>query len=426
MSEFPCPIARAPEHAIAIVSKEQKISYGELDRRIAKLCTSLRQKGIAHNHKVAFIPHIQWETIAIFFALFRLGAIACPLSARLPTAQISEALSQLRADHFLEIDSLSFQTQASSSALIKEEQLATLLFTSGSTSHPKIVCLSYGNHLYNALGMNDALKLSSEKSWLLTLPLYHVGGIAILFRCFLAGATVALPPISYEEVSFLSFVPTQLYRLKCVPKATILVGGAPLPDALRKKGFTLVPTYGLSEMSSTVTLETTPPLAYREFRLAKDREILVRGKTLFQGYALHDGSTVKPVIKVDAEGWFATGDLGEIATGALRVTGRKDNLFISGGENIQPEEIEAALLALPHIAHAIVVPIPDEEFGARPVAFIEDLSNEYTLLTLHRALENSLPHFKFPTQLFPLPNEQQGLKPSRKRLKELLQNRCEH
>jgi O-succinylbenzoic acid--CoA ligase len=137
-------------------------------------------------------------------------------------------------------------------------------------------------------------------------------------------------------------------------------------------------TYGLTEMASQVT--TTSPAAtlqelytagrvlpHREVSISESGRILVQGETLFAGYVGGEGVD-RPL---DAGGWFHTGDLGELdEAGYLSVRGRVDNMFVSGGENVQPEEVEEALCRLEGVEEAVVVPVEDEEFGARPVAFV--------------------------------------------------------
>ena len=224
------------------------------------------------------------------------------------------------------------------------------------------------------------------------------GGLSILFRCLLAGATVALPEpgaspgSSIEElgITHVSLVATQLRRLlKEKPETgglkAILLGGGPAPESLLEeavgRSLPVRNSYGLTETTSQVTAtpsETGPGLGdlrtagrvlnYREVSVSREGEILVRGETLFAGYV--EGDRVERPL--DAEGWFHTGDLGEFdASGNLRVLGRSDNLFISGGENVQPEEIEAALELLEGVERAVVTPVPDAEFGRRPVAFVK-------------------------------------------------------
>ena len=164
----------------------------------------------------------------------------------------------------------------------------------------------------------------------------------------------------------------------------------------------------MTEMSSIITLseQSEKILPFREIKIAEDHEIHVRGKTLFQGY--WEGETLIP----QNNEWFPTKDLGRFNKhGNLEIIGRKDRQFISGGENIQPEEIERALCALPGIRHAIVLPISDPEFGERPIAFIDDETNSHTVDSIKEGLRSHLPSFKHPIRLFPYPPEN-GVKPN--------------
>jgi len=179
-------------------------------------------------------------------------------------------------------------------------------------------------------------------------------------------------------------------------------------------------------MASQVT--TTPPgasleelrtagrvLPNCEVSISEGGEILVRGATLFAGYVEAE-ELDRPL---DGGGWFHTRDLGELdENGYLRVRGRIDNLFVSGGENVQPEEIEEALCRLEGIREAVVVPVPDEEFGARPVAFVRMSAGEPG--DLARKVEPVLPRFKIPISFHPWPEEaRRGMKADRANLGEL-------
>jgi o-succinylbenzoate---CoA ligase len=225
-------------------------------------------------------------------------------------------------------------------------------------------------------------------------------------------------------VTHLSLVPTQLYRMmqdaellqRLRSLKVILLGGSDIPPALIRQAIRLqLPihtTYGSTEMSSQTT--TTRPnespekllaagrlLNYRKLKVAADGGILVGGKTLFKGYIAADGVIESPV---DAAGWFATGDIGSLdAEGYLTVLGRKDNMFISGGENICPEEIETHLQNIPGIDNAIVVPVKNAEFGARPVAFVQTGTGAFTEVEIRKELEGKLPRFKIPDRFFPWP-----------------------
>jgi O-succinylbenzoic acid--CoA ligase len=166
----------------------------------------------------------------------------------------------------------------------------------------------------------------------------------------------------------------------------LLLGGAPI--GIVSDRLPLYTTYGLTEMGSIVTVNGQV-LPGREVRLAADGEILVRGACLFQGYLGQD----RPI------DWFATGDLGRYEKGRLVIVGRKDWMFISGGENIQPEEIEAQLHAMPEVIEAAVVGKEDAEFGKRPVAFVRAY-HPFTLQQMHDFLRHRLPKFKIPIALY--------------------------
>jgi O-succinylbenzoic acid--CoA ligase len=323
--------------------------------------------------------------------------------------------------------------------------LATIVLSSGTTSQPKAVAHDLEAHLANAAGANQNLPLRTDDRWLLSLPWAHVSGLGILFRCALAGATAVLPvkssrldeDLPQREITHVSLVPTQLKRLlgeRQAPPAALqvcLLGGGPLPTKLigqaGKMGWPISTTYGLTEMASQVT--TTPPeagetelqtagrpLSGRSVRISPEGEILVRGKTLFRGYCQHR-RLHRPL---DDAGWFHTGDRGRIDDqDCLTVAGRVDHMFISGGENIHPEEIERALLDLDGVLRAIVVPVSDEEFGQRPVAFVDALeirSSEWSA-----RLAEQLPRFKVPDRFFAWPKRGNapGIKPGRRHFQTL-------
>jgi O-succinylbenzoic acid--CoA ligase len=337
---------------------------------------------------------------------------------------------------------------------------ATLVFTSGSTGTPKAALHTLRNHVASAAGSNTNISVNPGDRWLLSLPLYHVGGLAILFRCALGGAGVAIPDpetalaesIESCRATHLSLVATQARRL--LDRGTtgrgggesgeeggglpgrvraVLVGGGPVPAALLDRavsaGWPVHTTYGCTEMASQVTT-TSPdasradlatagrPLPHRTLRIDHDPdaegetngdvdtgpgEILLGGTVLFRGYVEPDeegGVRLDPAR--DERGWYESGDRGRIdAEGRLCVIGRVDRMFISGGENIQPEEIEAALQEADGIDRAVVVPVSHAEYGQRPVAFVR--AADWNPNEWRRHLAARLPGFKIPDAFEPLP-----------------------
>ena len=457
----PCPLRSAALSApktAALVGVSGITSYEELDRMVS--AAALRLGWLEPGSRVALYLPKDERYVALVLALIRAGHIACPVSDRLPPRGVVRLLGKAACSALISEDEELLQTagpdilrsapetllregeQRAEPADIPQERPVTIIFTSGSTGVPKAALHTFGNHYHSALGSNANIALLPGDRWLHSLPMYHVGGLSILFRCLLAAATVALPlpgtslgeSIASLGATHVSLVSTQLSKLlreiaDLGGLEAVLMGGGPVPPSLvgeaLARGLPLHTSYGLTEMASQVT--TTPRdasieelstagrvLPHREVSISENGEILVRGETLFAGYA--EGERLdRPV---DAEDWFHTRDLGELdESGYLRVGGRMDNLFISGGENVQPEEIEDALCRLEGVDEAVVVPVSDEEFGARPVAFVR--VNDAEPRDLARALEPFLPRFKIPISFHPWPEEApRGMKVDRAALRE--------
>lgn len=322
---------------------------------------------------------------------------------------------------------------------------ATLVSSAGSEGTPKIVAHTLDHHVASARGFLDAFPFGAPDGWLLRLPLHHVGGLAVLFRTAYAGATLRLPDagvpietdIARQAPTHVSVVPTQLDRLLRSPSAgrslrLVLVGGAPVSDRLRQAavdaGAPVVVSYGLTEMASIVAATGEPAfvrttdmaggvLPGREVRVDADGSVLVRGTSLFAGY-VGAGGAVDPCRTGD--GWFRTGDAGSLTeAGHVLIHGRRDFVFITGGENVHPEEIENVLLDHPSVDRAIVVAVPDDTFGQRPVAFVESQPGARVRADALRAhCRERLAAFKAPDRFYRLP-ESTALKPDRRSLQRL-------
>ncbi len=475
MTETICPIAQGarkhPERP-ALITGNRVSTYQDCHHVVSFAAVGLRQAGIGDGTRVAIVAASYPELPLLLFALFRIGAVACLISPRLPARTVKSYLDSVGCAFAIDpgdqlTRSIAIPVIAVSLPIPDEQRMqrlgeavdeaiplsrdATIVATSGTTSEPKAVLHTYGNHYWNALGSNRNVAVGHEDRWLLTLPLFHVGGLGILFRTFMGGGSIVIPGrddslpdcLAEYHVTHLSLVYTQLHRLLQIgppPKAVerlkaVLVGGSPVPASLIKDAhdcrLPVCVTYGLTEMASQVT--TTSPgdglerlrsagkcLDYRQLKVAEGGEILVRGETLFRGYVRRD--TVN--LPVDSNGWFHTGDLGTLSLdGYLSVRGRRDNMFVSGGENVYPEEIEAALRLLDHVEDALVLPVEDPDYGRRPVAFVR-LSRGYapsrTELMIRLALR--LPRFKLPIRLYEWPEAARrgDWKPSRSRFRDLL------
>lgn len=284
-----------------------------------------------------------------------------------------------------------------------------IVYTSGTTGWPKGALLTFGNFWWSAAGSALHLGHQRDDRWLCPLPLFHVGGLSILTRSAIYGIPVVLHDsfdaarvnraIDDDGVTLVSVVATMLRRmleqrgqreypptLRC-----ILLGGGPAPrpllEACAALNAPVSQSYGLTEATSQVATllpaevlvkfgSAGLPLPPTEVRIARDGatpragevgEIVVRGPTITPGYAGHPEATALAL----RDGWFHTGDLGYLdEDGYLFVLDRRDDLIVSGGENIYPAEVEAVLLAHPGVADVAVAGRPDERWGAVPVAYV--------------------------------------------------------
>ncbi|NTV70440.1 MAG: 2-succinylbenzoate--CoA ligase [Azonexaceae bacterium] len=272
--------------------------------------------------------------------------------------------------------------------------VALIIATSGSEGKPRAVLLGNAQLDAAAAASNEHLPLHPGDLWLNCLPLYHIGGQSILWRCARAGATVLLhdgfvaervaADLADRPVTHISLVPAMLARLLDLgakPPASLrvaLIGGAALARTLYDRavaaGWPLHPSYGMSETAAqfaTFNPADGPwheglvgrPMPGHEIRLAADGRLQVRGPQVMAGYL--DGSGI------DAEGWLTTGDLARIdAAGSLTILGRADDMLISGGRNVHPQEIESCLAACPGVLDIAVTGRPDAVWGDLIVALV--------------------------------------------------------
>jgi O-succinylbenzoic acid--CoA ligase len=437
----------------------------KVERQAEIYSHELSRLGVGLGDTVALLGRETPAALFLLLAVWRLGAVACPLPRRLPPGTLSEMLGRLRPcllvnDSEMEaaasslpvrrasyksdsaIDPPSLRLHASSptgapardfpgNRLGSGENIAALLFTSGSSAQPKIAALSMAAFLANARAAAARIPLAPGDAWCANLPFNHVGGLSIIFRTALSGAALAFPsaeePIP-ERATHLSLVSSQLvmlvrdarHRSRLASLKAVLLGGGPIPIGLCREliaqSVPLFASYGLTETASQVA---TSPLQESDFvpgppgvealpgveiRIGDRDEILVRSPSLFSGY-LESQARGR---SLDPSGFFLTGDRGRIGEdGKLQVMGRLDHLIISGGENIQPEEIERVLRQILPVSEAVVAGIPHPVWGQRPVAFLEwnegaAIPPEAELKLLLRA---HLPGFKIPDYFFPWPKE---------------------
>ena len=308
----------------------------------------------------------------------------------------------------------------------------TVLFSSGSTAAPKAIAHTFEAHVASARASQERTPFCQGHVWLLSLPLCHVGGLSLLFRAAVGGGALALmkegeslaQALRRTRPTHLSVVATQLSRLCEAPDARalfaslkyVLVGGGPcaqnLLERARRLGAPVRQTYGCTEGASQLTTQEAAQgfdsgraLEGVHIRL-DNNEIVVASDSLMSGL-LEQDELVDPCQMHEGKRWFRTKDLGSLDDkGRLSVWGRKDNQFISGGENIQPEALEALFAQAGH--DVVIVDVLDDKWGKVPVAFSRD--------GVEVAAE--LPSYARPVAFYKLP-ESAGLKVQRARLREI-------
>jgi O-succinylbenzoic acid--CoA ligase len=334
------------------------------------------------------------DYVVALHACLLAGALVVPIDLRLTEAE-RPAVDLLFGERLLDKQEVTDAHDLDAPAI--------LVHTSGTTTKPKPIRLTYGNWLWSALGSAVALGVDPDERWLCTLPLSHVGGLSILLRSAIYGTT-AIVHERFETDRVLhalddpqgptvvSLVPATLTRLLDAGLATppalrwALLGGAPLPPALLQRaadaGVPVAPTYGLTEACSQVATAGVPLFCTR-IELQIDGEIVVTG----------------PTVSPDAGPRLHTGDLGAIDDdGLLHIVGRKADTIVTGGENVAPAEVEAVLEAHPGVLEAAVIGRPDDAWGEAIVALVRprDQATPPAIDDLRGHCADRLARFKVP------------------------------
>ncbi len=430
--------------APAVRLNDVVLNWRQLCAEVDALAGGFRAQGVNEGEGVLLRAYNQPSALLAWLALLQCGARVLPLNPQLPPSLLAALLPSLDLRYALVLNGdplaldfapLALQRTAGDSPLPwREERLTSMTLTSGSTGLPKAAVHSCRAHLASAEGVLAMMPLASDDDWLLSLPLFHVSGQGILWRWLLAGARLTVgerQPLeqALQGCTHASLVPTQLWRLlnseADVSLKAVLLGGAAIPVALteqaRARGIRCWCGYGLTEFASTVcgkeadgAPDVGQPLPGRALKIVEG-EVWLRADSMAAGY-WRDGGVQS---LVNEQGWFATRDRGELREGKLTLLGRMDNLFFSGGEGIQPEEVERVLLAHPQIQQAFIVPLDDAEFGQRPVAVVEcDAQCDVTALAVWA--QDKLARFQQPVRWLALPDSLKtgGIKISRRALRD--------
>lgn len=467
---------------VAIFYKNKKITFSKLDQLVTKRAKQLATLGIKRNDFVGLMMRNSLEMIVNIHALHYLGAVIVLFNTRLTYQewawQANDANVKLTIcdEEFDQMVSSPFHTIGTSKLIqLKETEVyiqnhydlndvATVMYTSGTTGNPKGVLQTFGNHWSSAIGSMLNLGLHERDIWLCAVPIFHISGLSILMRSVIYGIGVHLHSsfnpnhinevIMNDGVSIVSVVSTMLQQIlqdlgkKQYPETfrCMLLGGGSAPKSLllacKEKNIPVFQTYGMTETTSqVVTLapeycfskigSAGKPLFPVQIKITdndkecppnQEGEITIKGPNVTIGY-LNRPDATKETIR---DGWLYTGDIGYLdEEGFLYVLDRRSDLIVSGGENIYPAEIEAVLLSHEAIVEAGVVGKKDERWGQVPHAFIV-CQKEVSISELINYCQQRLAKYKIPkgfTFVSELPKNASN-KLLRRKLREMLDESC--
>ena len=453
------------------------LTYAELQQRIDRLASGLRANGVCHGDRVGFIGFNQPSFVEALFAAARLGCIFVPLNYRLSGPELSYIINnagvhtlladaphrplidtirpQLPCRRFFSADQPAEQWPSVADliaaheplrecAAIDEDEVALIMFTSGTTGRPKGAMLTHGNIWWNNVNVLHAYDVLESDVSLVVAPLFHIGGLnvnslviwqkgghVVLHRNF--DPKRCLDDIAAYRVTTMFAVPAMLLFMSQQPEfatadlsslQTLVCGGAPVPEPLMRRyadrGIQVNQGYGLTETAPFVTFlapewgmkklgSAGKPPMFSEVRLVdangrdvgKSRmngEVITRGPNVMKGYWNNPEATTAAI---DGEGWFHTGDVGYFdEDGFLFIADRVKDMVISGGENVYPAEVESVLYDHPAIAEIAVIGVPDEQWGEAVVAVaVLKQGANLDLDELRAFATDRLARFKLPRRL---------------------------
>ncbi|MCV7021657.1 FadD3 family acyl-CoA ligase [Mycolicibacterium aichiense] len=406
----------------AVVDGPLRLSFAEVAHRVRCAAGAFANLGVEKGDRVAIWAPNSAHWMIAAFGVLTAGGIVVPVSTRYKQAEAADIITRSGAKAVLVEKGFlgqDFTVPAGvpaidlTSGFLEEGQplqrevsgtdIADIIYTSGTTGRPKGVMMNHLQNLRMYTEWCDLADLRRGDRYLIVNPFFHTFGYkAGCIATFIRGATMLPVPvfdvdrvvelIAAEKITMLPGPPTLYHSLLAVPDKSKLAtlragvtGAADIPVELIRRVHeelpfrTLATGYGLTE-AGTATLSrpgdsfddvaTTAgvPCDGVEVRIADDGEVLVRGYSVMQGYFDDPAATAEAI---DADGWLHTGDLGSFTeSGRLKIVGRKKDMFIVGGFNAYPAEIEGFLMEHPAVEQAAVIGVPDERLGQVGKAFV--------------------------------------------------------
>jgi fatty-acyl-CoA synthase len=437
LGSWPARRARINPTGVALRQADRVVTYTELAATVGQLAAGLAARGVGRGDRVAYLGPNDIDMFVVFFATTRLGAIFAPFNTRLAAPEIAYLVADAAPTVFFDRTA---DTDEYAAVLASGDGLpapdadvaladdAVILYTSGTTGRPKGAVLTHANMTFNTMNQLAHADVLSSDTALCMCPLFHATGLGqvSLPTLFKGGTVVVVPRFDAGQVLELtgrlriaSFaaVPTMLQMLCDHPDfaATDLsslryaiYGGSMVAErvavAWQRRGVDILQGYGMTEAAPGVYLAPADgagerpvsvgvPHFFTDVMLEPGGELLVRGLNVFRGYWRRPADTDAAF----TDGWYRSGDVLRVDDdGWAYVVDRVTDLIISGGENIYPSEVEAAISALPGIVDCALIGVPDERWGEVGAAFVIAADPGWTAESLRAALAGRIADFKIP------------------------------
>jgi malonyl-CoA/methylmalonyl-CoA synthetase len=450
----------------------RRISYGTFAASTARIANAIRAAGVQPGDRIAAQIDKSPEAIALYVGCLRAGAVYLPLNTAYTPAEVEYFVADAEprllvcrpeSEHSLSeiagrararvatlggvgegtlLDSAAAQSDLFEDVAVGEDDLAAILYTSGTTGRSKGAMLTQRNLASNALTLRDFWKFTSEDVLLHALPIYHVHGLFVAINiALLAGAKVLfLSKFDADELvrvlpraTAMMGVPTFYTRLLDHPGFTadvvrhmrlFVAGSAPLQAATHqafeaRTGHSIIERYGMTETGMNtsnpydgpriagtvgvplpgVEIRVTDPETGRPLPADEVGMIEIRGPNVFKGYWRMPEKTAQ---EFRPDGFFISGDLGQFdENGYLRIVGRGKDLIITGGLNVYPKEIEMAIDALKGVRESAVIGVPHADFGEGVTAVVvPEPGAHVSERDILQNLSTKLAKFKLPKRVF--------------------------
>ncbi len=437
----------------AIIDDNNSIPFSSLSNIISKTANYYFTKGVKHNSNIAILGYNSIEYVIAIYSLWKIGAIPVPINTRLNKSEIINILhssncntiildnkvtSSFNKFKIIPLKIVSSGIEYKHISKPKPNDTAVIIHTSGSGGNPKGVEITNNNLYQSYIATAKTFNFSNNDKFLASLPFYHIGGFSIINRALLSGGTLVLPKtikqadiitsMAKENPTVVSLVPTMLKRIikdgvkPNIDLRHLFLGGGPsdanLINTSLNNNWPIVKVYGSSETTAMVTgswgkpLKENPAAAGKPFTdveiIILDEtksvvpygvvgEVAIKSLTIAKGYL----NNSKLWNEKNKDGFYLTGDFGYLdKKNVLYVVSRRTDLIVSGGENIDPREIENILNQHRDILESLVIPLKNIEWGQIPVAVIVLNNNSFaTKKIILDYLKTKIASYKIPKKI---------------------------